>query len=124
MAAVAEGVAMGAAAATHQHRGGLLEVELEGNPTGAQMGAVASPAVPTSPTGAEVVLACSEIQRFGALSGRIGLWHRWSRHGRTKLTAWSMTWPTRNLTTADSPFPQAMLWPLLESTASKHARTA
>ncbi len=80
MAAIAEGVAVGAAAAAHQQLGGGPEAQLIGHLAAAEVGAIAEPAVAAAGTAAELVHPGGQLQRFGTLprtlGGGIGLSHR------------------------------------------------
>jgi hypothetical protein len=103
MAAIAEGVAVRATAAAHQHGGRLLEAQFIGHTAGSQMGAVADPAVAAEAAAAELVHAGRQLMWLRARSGGSGLRHdgltqsaaaqqqdiAWRRSGRTVLTAWA-----------------------------------
>lgn len=53
MAPIAEGVAVGAAAAAQQHGGGSTQVQLMGHPAGAEVGAIAKPTMAAAATAAQ-----------------------------------------------------------------------
>ena len=69
MAAITEGVAVGAAAAAHQHRGRFVQTQLMGKPAMAQVGAIAEPAVAAAATAAELVHTGRQDQRLRAGGG-------------------------------------------------------
>jgi hypothetical protein len=126
MAAVAEGVAAGAAATAHRHRGRLVQPQLVGDTAGAQVGAIAKPAVMAAAAAAELVHASRQVQRLGARGGRCRLGHDgffpplglgpvWCSSAAGGLLtlqrsdpgprcsirasqAWSSSWPGRSLT--------------------------
>ena len=75
MAAVAEGVAAGVAATAHRHRGRLVQPQLVGDTAGAQVGAIAKPAVMATAAAAELVHASRQVQRLGARGGCCRLGH-------------------------------------------------
>jgi len=75
MAAVAEGIAVGAAAAAQQHRGRFLQPQLVGHAAAAQVGAIAEPAVAAAAAAAELVHAGRQVQRLRARDGNIRLSH-------------------------------------------------
>ena len=75
MAAIAEGVAVRAAAPTQQHRGRLLQPQLVGHPPAAQVGAIAELAVAAAAAAAELVHAGQQVQRLRARAGNVGLSH-------------------------------------------------
>jgi hypothetical protein len=75
MAAVAEGVAAGVAATAHRHRGRLVQPQLVGDTAGAQVGAIAKPAVMAAAAAAELVHASRQVQRLGARGGCCRLGH-------------------------------------------------
>jgi len=75
MAAIAEGVAVRADAAAHQHRGRLLEPQFIGHTANAQVGAVAEPAVAAAAAAAELVHAGRQVQWLRARPGNVRLSH-------------------------------------------------
>ena len=72
MAAVAEGIAAGAAATAHQHGARLLQLNLTSDQPTAQMGAVAEPALAAAAAAAEVGAAGGQIKRLRTVSGGNG----------------------------------------------------
>jgi hypothetical protein len=85
--AVAEGVVMGAAATAERHRGWFVQDKLKRHPAGAQVSAIAEPAVAASPAAAELMHAGWKLQRFRAWGGWRGLRHRPLRQGLSKFIA-------------------------------------
>lgn len=80
MAAIAEGVAMGAPAAAHQHRGRLAQPQSLGHPARAQMRAITEPAVMAAAAAAELMHAGRQLKRLWAGSRKIGIRHRCAAH--------------------------------------------
>ena len=72
MAAIAERIAAGAAAAAHQDRGRLIQPQLMGNASAAEVSAIAKPAVLAAAAAAELVHAGRQVQRLRARGG--GCW--------------------------------------------------
>lgn len=73
MAAIADGIAMGAATTAQQHRGRLTQTQLVGHATAAQVSTVTEPAVPAAAAGAELVHTSGKLQRLRACGGvRVG----------------------------------------------------
>ena len=73
--AVAERVAVGAAAMAHQHRGRLAEPQLIGDAARAQVGAITEPAVAASAAAAELVHSGRQRQRLRFRGRRWGFRH-------------------------------------------------
>jgi hypothetical protein len=76
MAAIAERIAAGAAAAAHQDRGRLIQPQLIGHAPAAEVSAIAEPAVLAAAAAAELVHAGRQVQRLRARGGGC-----WLRHG-------------------------------------------
>jgi hypothetical protein len=75
MAAVAEGIAVGAAAAAQQHRGWFTQPQLIGHAPAAEVSAVAEPAMAAAAATAELVQASRQVERLRARGGGSGLRH-------------------------------------------------
>lgn len=75
MAAVADGIAVGAAATAHQHGGGLVQPQITGDQTGAQVSSIAEPAMTAATAAAEQVATGRQFERLGAMAGCCGLRH-------------------------------------------------
>ena len=69
MAAIAERIAVGAAAAAHRDRGRLTQPQLIGHAPAAEVSAIAEPAVLAAATAAQLVHAGRQVQRLGARGG-------------------------------------------------------
>jgi hypothetical protein len=78
MGSVAEGISAGAAAAAEQHGGRRLQRQFVGNPSGAEVGTVAEPAMATAPAAAEAMVACGKIQPLRAFLGALFFLHGWT----------------------------------------------
>ena len=75
MAGVAERVAAGATATTHQHRGRLLQPQLVGHATAAEVGAIAEPAMLAAAAAAELMHPGWQVKRLGARGRGCGVSH-------------------------------------------------
>jgi hypothetical protein len=75
MAAIAQRVAVGAAAAAQQNRGRLAKPQFVGHPATAQVGAIAEPAVTAAAAAAELVDPGRQLKRLRARDGGFGLGH-------------------------------------------------
>jgi hypothetical protein len=80
MAAVAQGVAAGVAAAAEQNRGGSLQAQLVGHPAGAEMAAIAPPAMAAAPAAAELMDPGRQVERHGAWQLTVPLGRGWHGH--------------------------------------------
>lgn len=78
MAAVAEGIAAGAATAAQLQPAGRVQVDVVGHPAGTQVGAIAEPAVAAAAAAAEMMHTSRQIQGLGAGRSLIGIGHRFS----------------------------------------------
>jgi hypothetical protein len=76
MAAIAERIAAGAAAAAHQNRSRLIQPQLIGHAPAAEVSAIAEPAVLAAAAAAELVHSGRQVQRLRARGGGC-----WLRHG-------------------------------------------
>ena len=76
MAAIAERIATGAAAAAHQNRSRLIQPQLIGHAPAAEVSAIAEPAVLAAATATQLVHAGRQVQRLRARGGGC-----WLRHG-------------------------------------------
>jgi hypothetical protein len=65
MAAIADGVAAGAAATAKEHGGGLRELEFVADPARAQVGPIAKPAMTRAATAAEEMHPGWQFKGFG-----------------------------------------------------------
>ncbi len=75
MAAVTAGIAAGAAAAAHQHRGRLTHPQLKGHAPTAEVGAITEPTVAAAAATAELVHAGRQVERLRPRGGGCGLRH-------------------------------------------------
>lgn len=66
---VAEGIAARAATTAHQHGGGLLQLKLTGDQAGAEVGAIAEPAMAAAATAAEQDPPSGQLDRLGTGRG-------------------------------------------------------
>ena len=73
MTAVAERLALGAAATAHQHRGRFTQAQLKGHPACAQVGAIAEPAMAAAAATTELMHTGLQLQRLRPTQGEIGL---------------------------------------------------
>jgi len=96
VAAITERVAVGATAATDQHRAGLLQPQLSRHPAGAEVGAITEPAMAAAATATELVHAGWQVQRNRARRGWSRFSHGTRNHSRRgRAHRWGAPWRRR-----------------------------